>query len=170
MQTIGNTKYSACSVLSHGVQQRATYQQVLLALRPQHGEVDHRSNHHSQHAEHERHQLLSVLLQHAPADVVDAEHCRGQTTPRSHTTGRTYSWWSFIFISALCQVVISSSFYPFKTNFHDISSHLINPIVSVCLTVQPLQCGGHSHFLLIMALILQVTITFLLIDLNDLLY
>ena len=75
-QTIVNSQYSTCSVLSQGVQQRATYQQLLLALRPQHGEVDHRSDHHSQHTEHERHQLLSVLLQHAPADVVDAEHCR----------------------------------------------------------------------------------------------
>lgn len=63
----------------------ATYQQLLLALRPQHGEVDHRSNHDHQHAEHERHQLLPVLLQHAAADVVDAEHCR-ETRDRTRLT------------------------------------------------------------------------------------
>lgn len=60
-------------------QQREPYQKLLLALWPEHREVDHRSNHQHHDAEHEDHQLLPILLQHAADDVVDAEHCREQT-------------------------------------------------------------------------------------------
>lgn len=55
----------------------ATYhKQVLFILDWKHHEVDHRAHHDHQHTEDKHYQLLPVLLQDAPGDVVYAEHWR----------------------------------------------------------------------------------------------
>lgn len=71
---------------------QVSYQQQLSLLRVLHGEDDHGADHQHQHGEHEGHQLQSVLLQDAAADVVDAEDCRGRQRARcSHTLTRRRS-------------------------------------------------------------------------------